>query len=213
MRISSKATPDIGLSSFVLPGPASFLSICSNPGIDWVREKTGVSDFGSIAKKLTDVFGEPDNGIMSSRQGLYSWPEPEPQLAWTYVNAFFEEIPFSNSEKLLIVLPRASIEAQLRQQLDGANSGEGDIDVSWFVLRNAIYATGCRSHEAVYGSSSKFVVGAGHGWQFFHRAALAHTELIYGRPNLMALQALLILVSRRRGVISLLGFPLIGRHH
>jgi hypothetical protein len=38
---------------FTVIGPTSWLSICSEPGIGWVSERTGVVDFAKSAKGLT----------------------------------------------------------------------------------------------------------------------------------------------------------------
>ena len=41
------------LSNLFTVGPGSWLSVCSQPGLSWVAERTGVSDFTESAKELT----------------------------------------------------------------------------------------------------------------------------------------------------------------
>lgn len=162
--------------------------------MDWVCQVTGVPDFALMAKKLVNDISERPEMLMDMRKGPTGVLEPEPQEAWDYVRAFFE-IPFSQSENFLLVVPRTYVERRLRTHIENVKNGVKDDDVSWYALRNAIYATGCRSYILARDPSSKFRIAVGHGWQYFERALSVHVELVYKRASLMTLQALLVLVS------------------
>jgi hypothetical protein len=176
------------------PGPGSFLSICSSPGVDWVCEKTRVPDFAQMAKKLINHVSRRSKFLADVRQRLFRSEEPEPEEAWKYVNAYFE-IP--TSETIFAVVSRASFESRLRAYFKNTLISARDDDVAWYALRNAIYASGCRSHLLVGASNAKFRVGIGHGWQFFQNAMAVLTELVYEATSLMTLQALIIMVRSR----------------
>jgi hypothetical protein len=64
------------------PGPASYLSICSEPAVDWVSRHIGVPDFRTLARRLTtDVMRSEklERTVQSERA-----PEPDMRTAWKW---------------------------------------------------------------------------------------------------------------------------------
>lgn len=80
-------------------------------------------------------------------------------------------------------------EAQLRAQWDGKISNE---NYSWYALRNTVYAFGCRLELA---KSASFREAYTKSWQYFENAMTVHTDLIYYKTDLMAVQALIAMVT------------------
>jgi hypothetical protein len=194
-----KPTVDKGLNSIACPenadweyhGPGSFLSICSKPGIDWVSEKSGSTDFVGIAKTFSHETTRPlklDRKINSQRA-----PEPDPEAAWRYAKVYFEECP----EATFDVISRSLFETRLRSHFENGNNGAQDEDASWYALRNIVYASGCRAElgKATATYSSAFQSAQIGGWKYFENALSRHTELMFCRTGLMAVQALVAMVS------------------
>lgn len=70
-----------------------------------------------------------------------------------------------------------------------------DDDPAWYALRNVVYAFGCRASTFKEGVSDTWSEAQSKGWCFFENALAVHTELVYFRSNLSAVQALLAMVS------------------
>jgi hypothetical protein len=167
-------------------GPGSFLSICSKSGIEWVSEKTGVTAFAQMARKLTfDICRrlKLEPGLSHKRE-----PEPKQEVAWQYVRAYFED----NPDAVFGIICRPSFEARLRAHFKQGAISTADHDPAWYALRNIVYATGCRSLLSKQHSGG---FHATQSWQFFQNALTVHTELLYSRTGLMAVQALAAMVA------------------
>ncbi|CZR52471.1 uncharacterized protein PAC_02348 [Phialocephala subalpina] len=201
-----KPTADKGLNSIACPenadweyhGPGSFLSICSKPGIDWVTEKSGSIDFVGIAKTFSRETTRPlklDRKINPQRA-----PEPNPETAWKYAKVYFEECP----EAAFDVVFRSSFEARLRAHFEDGSNTAHDEDASWYALRNIVYASGCRAElgKATATYSSTFQSAQIGGYKYFENALSRHTELMFCRTGLMAVQALVAMALYSEGIGS-----------
>lgn len=65
-------------------GPGSWLSICSNPGLQWVCAKVGTTRFNQVAHGLVMDWTSRltlDRGTLRERS-----PEPDIQTAWNYTS-------------------------------------------------------------------------------------------------------------------------------
>lgn len=62
---------------------------------------------------------------------------------------------------------------------------------AWYALRNAIYASGCRLQLAKRRTFREVYRTA---WGYFENALSVHTELLYFRSSLLAVQALTVMV-------------------
>ena len=71
----------------------------------------------------------------------------------------------------------------------------GDLhdDPSWYALRNAVYATGCRTLLAKENSSSWTEVQQ-KSWPYFENALSVYVELLYTPTGLTAVRALAAMV-------------------
>ncbi|KAK5044365.1 hypothetical protein LTR84_011315 [Exophiala bonariae] len=173
-------------ASYEFYGPGSFISFCSHACVEWTCDKTGVTDFAAMAREIAfDI-----SRHLKVEPGLFHRQEPEPEQdrAWQYVNVYFEEC----RDVVLGIVCRPVFESRLRKHFKNGSMGLLEQDCSWYALRNAVYATGCRkllSRE----QPGPFFVGEGHGWEYLKNALSVHTELLYSRSNSMAVQALAIM--------------------
>lgn len=65
-------------------GPWSWVSVCSQPGLRWVRERTGMDDFNRIATGLTKNWSRR---LKMKKTGTVQRQvrEPSKMVVWTYV--------------------------------------------------------------------------------------------------------------------------------
>ncbi|TVY54622.1 putative transcriptional regulatory protein [Lachnellula cervina] len=190
-----KIAADKGINSIASPensdweyhGPGSFLSICSKPGVDWVGEKTGSSDFIGIAR----MFSRDVTRLLKldCKISLDRTPEPDRETAYRYTKAYFEKTLESSFD----IVIRSSFEARLNIHFANDNASGQDDDAAWYALRNTVYAFGCRSELGKTSYSSTFKEAQAAGWKYFQNAMSRHTEMMYCRTGLMAVQALVIM--------------------
>ena len=174
-------------------GPGSFLSICSKSGIEWVDAKTGLTDFGQMARRLTfDVSRrlKLDMVVPTSRE-----PDPEEHVAWQYARAYFDGDP----DATYGIVNRPSFETMLRAHFKRDGRSETDNDPACYALRNVVFAAGCRVLSVASSApSSRGSFMTSLSWRYFLNALSVHTDLLYFRTSLMAVQALATMVSRHR---------------
>lgn len=76
-----------------------------------------------------------------------------------------------------------------------ASGGQDNDDAEWYALRNAVFAAGCKTSLSEESSREAIETLQFMSWQYFENAMSVHTDLIYMRSGLMAIQALLAMVS------------------
>lgn len=185
------------VTDYSCPGPGSFLSICSKSGIEWVTEKTRVADFDQIARGLTcDVSRalKLPGPVSTSRE-----PEPDENIAWEYTRTYFEE----DIDSTYGIVHRHTFENMLRTYFKKDGHSEMDTDPAWYAIRNVIYAAGCRIIDVKESSSRKTTLSP-RSWRYFLNALSVHTDLLYYRTSLMAVQALVMMVRPTLTRIGLL---------
>ncbi|KAH0829252.1 putative fungal specific transcription protein [Fonsecaea pedrosoi] len=165
-----------------LHGPGSYLSICSNPAAEWVSKQIGVSGFTDSAASLTSTVYRDLKMQTSMQRGRV--PEPDLACARDYAAAYFDHA----FESAFDIVDRASFEARLTAQILGSASGD---DPAWYALRNVVYAFGCRASTYRETVPESWAEAQRKSWQYFENALSVHTELVYFRSNLSAVQALL----------------------
>ena len=162
-------------------GPGSWLSICSEPGVRWVCERTGVTDFTESARDLTQDWTRRLNLKRDSTRTKA--PELDIKTAWQYCTAYFED----SYDAVFGVVQRPAFEARLRSHFEHYISVEDD--PSWYALRNTVYASGCRivlskDHTTTFSDAQV------QGWQYFEHALSVLMELELAPTGLSAVQAL-----------------------
>ncbi|EXJ76280.1 uncharacterized protein A1O5_00788 [Cladophialophora psammophila CBS 110553] len=186
---SPRLAIDYGLEIILLiraPGPVSYLSICSEPAVDWVSQHIGAPDFRALARRLTtDVTRSEklERTVQSERA-----PEPDFQTAWKWTTAFFEQ----GLDAIFGHIHRPAFEQRLRAQFEGKAPGP-DQDPAWYALRHTVYASGCRITLSLGVYPSAFIEARTQAWRYFENALSMHTDLIYGRSGVTAIQALLVM--------------------
>ncbi|KAH7068618.1 fungal-specific transcription factor domain-containing protein [Paraphoma chrysanthemicola] len=169
------------MSNWEYHGPRTFLSICSKPGSQWVIDRTGHAEFLESAMILTRYITRRlkiEKRLASARN-----PEPNTEMANRFSTAYFEharEVPFT-------IVNRTWFEGRLKAYQNGHIT---DDDPAWYALRNAVYASGARIEVSKTGTFHDAYQTA---WAFFSNSLSVHTELLYFRTSLMAVQALTIM--------------------
>lgn len=101
--------------------------------------------------------------------------------------AYFEEAP----EVAFGVVERSRFEARLRAHFDGTMPD----DKAWYALRNVLWATGCR---ALLAKTVGYLKASQASWAFFENALSVHTEILFLRTSMMAVQAIILMVANSR---------------
>lgn len=145
--------------------------------------------FAKLAKSLTHNISQRlklESVVAPSRA-----PEPAPDISWRYVRAYFDEA----TESTMGIVCRTSFEGRLRIHYQQGSMLLAESDPAWYALRNAIFATGCRSSLAKEPSSG-FLTAHRRSWKYFQNALSVYTELQFARTGLMAVQALAVMVRK-----------------
>jgi len=170
-----------------ITGPGSYLSICSKLGVEWVTEKTGVPEFAQMARGLAFDICRRLKLEPGSLHGRVPEPEPEQEVAWQFVRAYFEE----NPDAVFSIVYRPSFESRLRAYFNQGATSTAEQDPAWYALRNIVYATGCR---ILFPKERDRRQRSNRSWKLFQNALSVHTDLLYSRTSLMAVQALASMV-------------------
>jgi hypothetical protein len=142
-----------------------------------------------MARKLTfDICGllKLDRDLSKTRE-----PEPDPETAWRYCQAYFDQAP----EAAYAVVCRSTFEARLRVHISHGAPSIADDDPAWYALRHVIYATGCRYLLSKQDHPASFVEAQRRAWQYFQNALSVHTDLLFVKTSILAVQALAAMVS------------------
>ncbi|KIV94020.1 hypothetical protein PV10_05183 [Exophiala mesophila] len=165
-----------------LHGPGSYLSICSDPAAEWVSKQIGPSGFSNSASTLAT---EVCRGLkIQAPTHQTRVPEPPLDCARRYAAAYFDQA----FESVFDIIDRASFERRLSEHSD---IGTLDNDPAWYALRNVVYAYGCRASVFKEAVPETWVDAQNTAWGYFENALSVHTELVYFKSNLSAVQALL----------------------
>ncbi|KAK5368120.1 hypothetical protein LTS03_008264 [Exophiala xenobiotica] len=171
-------------------GPRCMLSFCSQPGVDWVTSKVKSPDYSSTVKRLV-----LDSARMLKMSGTLSFarePDPPPEVAWKYTNAYFEE----GLDRAFGVVERTLFDGRLRAHFNGTHNPVTD-DKAWYALRNVVWAHGCR---VVLSKTKTFRETLQASWSFFENALSVHTETFFLHTSLMSVQALILMAYFSEGV-------------
>ncbi|KIW38530.1 uncharacterized protein PV06_09486 [Exophiala oligosperma] len=167
----------------LLDGTASYLPICTQPALDWVSRHIGVPDFASIAKQLTlELMGHDRERAVPAERAI----EPDFQTAWAWATAYFE----TSQDVAFGIIDRSVFEQRLRDHYSTQGSSVR-FDSAWYALRNTVYAIGCLSALSRGPYPSAFVEARSQAWRYFENALSVHTELIYARSGMDAVQVMI----------------------
>lgn len=80
----SVIAPQISGTRLTRPGPGSWLSTCSSPGLQWVYARVGTTRFHQVAQGL--VMDWTSRLTLTPGTVRERSPEPDIQKAWGYVS-------------------------------------------------------------------------------------------------------------------------------
>lgn len=149
-----------------------------------------MAQFRDMARQLTQTISQSlkiDAPIPSTRE-----PEPCESVAWSYVTTYYDRDP----DAVFSIVDRHDFEMKLHAHFGALKVGDSSLDgdPGWYALRNAIYAAGCRA-QAVEAQSPASDMLLARSWSYFLNALSKHTEVMYSRATLSAVQALTVMVS------------------
>lgn len=168
-----------------LVGFGYWLSICSGPGIAWVRQKIKSNEFDEIAEDLKASWMQQSR--LEHTQPSSRCSEPEASLAWLYCKAYFER----SVDNLWESVYRPDFERHLRAHFSGKIQYD---DPAWYALRNVVYAGGCRMYRSQFPEVNPSDVQR-ESWNYFSNSLSVHSELLLTKPTLRSVRALLTMVS------------------
>ena len=131
---------------------------------------------------------------LASSTGKSREPDPNEQTAWEFTRLYFDEDP----DARFGVIPRSNFENMLQAHYSRDDSVEALNDLGWYALRNLIFAAGSRLllvKRSAKCSKESFL--SSQSWRYFLNALSIHTDMMFCRTNLMAIQALTAMVSGR----------------
>ncbi|CRG86432.1 hypothetical protein PISL3812_03438 [Talaromyces islandicus] len=181
-------------------GRASFLSICSPAGVEWVCGQLGNSNFRHSAARLALFVTRRLK--MTKPLGVERMPDPDYQTAlkWTagqcvvlnsinapskaHANSAFFDESFEHS---LGLVPRRAFEARLHQHYRHQLTQN---DLTWYALRNTVFAVGSRLVALPAGQPSTFAASEKLSWLYFENALSAHTNLVYMPSDISVVETL-----------------------
>jgi hypothetical protein len=166
--------------------PASWMSVCSQPGVRWVCQRTGSTDFVESATSLAISLKRRPMVVQDSSLPTEG-AELDETTAWTYVQAYFD----GSYDALFGIVNRPAFEAQLRDHFNRTTAASDD--PLWVALRNVVYAAGCRCHLAKDPSMS-FVTARDQAGQYFEKALAVFKDVIFHTKGLTAVQVLALMV-------------------
>ncbi|KIW06082.1 uncharacterized protein PV09_03253 [Verruconis gallopava] len=179
------------ISNFEHHGPTSYLSICSHPAVRWISQMGSAPDFVSTAQNFS--LNTTRTLKLDSKLSTERAPEPDADIARIYCDAYFQY----SMEGVFGVVDRKQFETKLEAQFCGDLKND---DPEWYALRNAVYASGCKVYLSRLSRSNSFVKSQEQAWKYFENALSVHTELIYMRSSLMAIQALVTMAFFTEGL-------------
>jgi hypothetical protein len=171
------------LSRDELHGPNSYLSVCADPGIGWIESRIGNSNFNTCAAEM--VSGVSQRLKLHKRLNTERFPEPPEQTARLLTKAYFEE----SFEATFQTVDQQKFEARLEEQHKRTSQGD---DPAWYALRNIVFAFGCR---IVSFKSHSWTEAQDFSHGYFENALSVEPDLLHGPSRMVAIQALLVMVS------------------
>lgn len=180
-KLSIFVITDDGSSGFM--GASSGFSLFSPQGLHWISEKTGNTDF---EQTLKDVTSRCDSGLMADFPAVFKplaerdrEPLPPEELATEYMRAFF--VIFNSA------FPLYDEEVVMERFSRDYHEVSPERDPAWYASLNVIFLIG-RALARKENASDVICE------RFFYNASSVFTELLFNRPSLMAVQAMIGMV-------------------
>lgn len=173
-------------SNWEYHGPMSYLSIGSGSAARWLNQQIGASATAASAGQLSFSVTRGmklDHSIAAERE-----PEPSSDMAWKYTTAYFE----NSLDCIFGVVNRRVFENRLRATWAGTCSD----DSAWYALRNTVYAAGCK----ILLTTGNPSFAEDLPWRYFENALSVHTDLLFLRSDITAIQALMQMAFYTEGL-------------
>lgn len=182
-------------------GPNSYLSICTDPGVEWIASRIGASDYATCATSLASMISRKLR--LHEPLSQKRVPDPPENTAWLYTKgestgifvcvslilivdriAYFKE----SIEATYYTIDATAFEKRLRQHYTGSHTTG---DSGWYALRNMVFASGCRIEEF---KNCSWTEAQSRARVYFDNALSVEADLLHHTPRLVAIQALIAMV-------------------
>ncbi|KAH0842464.1 putative fungal specific transcription protein [Fonsecaea pedrosoi] len=189
----------------VVTGKASFLTICSPHGVEWICQQLGNSDFHHSASRLTVTITRSLK--MTKPLSVERQPDPDYETALLWATgqfcdclttqnlsltryrllAFFED----SIEHTLGLVPRQAFERRLQQHY--SHPLPADSDPPWYSLRNTVFAVGSRIALCRGSGPMSYTTAQRQSWLYFENALAVLTNLLYMPSDITAVECTLLM--------------------
>ncbi|KAK5045660.1 hypothetical protein LTR84_009029 [Exophiala bonariae] len=163
-------------------GPRSFLSIASQPGIEWLESKVQYpamrESLHRFARTVNMLFKENAGSVLAAKCPT---AEPAEAVAWSYVRAFFEV----SLEAAIGIIDHYWFYTTLTEHF--RRPRPDDEDPSWFALRYTVYAFGCRISKS---KNEPYSHAAEKSVALFENALSVQLDIMHRRSTIISVRAL-----------------------
>lgn len=172
-------------------GPGSYLSVCSKPGVEWVAKQYGKSDFSHVSQTMGREIS--DKLRLNRFFGSGRVPPPDEETAWCYSALFFEQCPVAEFG----LIDRADFDTLLQAHYYNISEkpSVGSEAVDCYAIVHTILAFGARIRDGCTEKKSTFVESSQSASRYYENALSALPDLLCCKTSLIAVQALILMVS------------------
>ncbi|OBS16750.1 hypothetical protein FPOA_12649, partial [Fusarium poae] len=186
----------------VSPG---LLSICSSACSDWICNRLGNQDFHASACNFSATMTRRLR--LGRRLGRERAADPDYETAMKWTQAFFDE----SIEHAWGLVPRRAFEMRLEQHYKSPRPQIYDQNVSWYALRNIVFAIGARLALSPTRLVPSLMDAQKQSWPFFENAFSVQVDLMYMPSGIINIEIFLLMMFYCEGITSpKLSYMLLG---
>ncbi|KAK2682033.1 Zn(2)-C6 fungal-type DNA-binding domain [Fusarium oxysporum f. sp. vasinfectum] len=181
------------------------LSICSSVSSDWICNRLGNQDFHASACNFSATMTRRLR--LGRRLGGERAADPDYETAKKWTQAFFEE----SIEHAWGLVPRRAFEMRLEHHYKHSCPQIYDQNVSWYALRNIVFAIGARLALSPTRLVPSLMDAQKQSWPFFENAFSVQVDLMYMPSGNINIEILLLMMFYCEGITSpKLSYMLLG---
>ncbi|KEF62021.1 uncharacterized protein A1O9_03593 [Exophiala aquamarina CBS 119918] len=174
-------------------GPRAFLSIASQPGIEWLESKVQYpamrESLHRFARTVTMLFKQNAGPTPAN----FPASEPAEDVAWSYVNAFFTK----SLDAAFGIVDQYWFYTTLLEHF--RIPSPDDEDLSWFALRFTVYAFGCR---IALSKNEPYARAAEASMALFGNALSVQSDIMHRHATINGVRALSLMAYFSEGIGS-----------
>ncbi|KAL2061084.1 hypothetical protein VTL71DRAFT_9136 [Oculimacula yallundae] len=181
------------------------LSICSSACSGWICNRLGNQDFHASAFKFSATMTRQLK--LGRRLDMERTPDPDYDTAMKWTQAFFEE----SVEHAWGLVQRRAFETRLEQHYKQPYPRKYDQNVSWYALRNTVFAIGSRIVLCPARLVPNLMDAQKQSWPYFENALSVQVDLMYMPSGIINIEILLLMMFYCESITSpRLSYMLLG---